>query len=51
MILVVKPQDMRELLAEIDPALRPGTLVVSLAAGVSIASIEAGCPPASRWSG
>ncbi len=50
-ILVVKPQDMTDLLAEINPALRPGALVVSLAAGVSIASIEAGCPPACRWSG
>jgi pyrroline-5-carboxylate reductase len=40
-ILVVKPQDMADLLAEIAGALRPGTLVVSLAAGVDIASIEA----------
>lgn len=41
-ILVVKPQDMVELLGEIAGALRPGTLVVSLAAGVDTASIEAG---------
>lgn len=40
-IMVVKPQDMAELLGEIAGALRPGTLVVSLAAGVDIASIEA----------
>ena len=40
-ILVVKPQDMAELLSEIAGVLRPGTLVVSLAAGVDIASIEA----------
>ena len=40
-ILVVKPQDMADLLAEIADALRPGTLVVSLAAGVDTASIEA----------
>jgi pyrroline-5-carboxylate reductase len=44
LILVVKPQDMAELLAEIRPAIRPGTLVASLAAGVSIASIESGLP-------
>ena len=44
-VLVVKPQDMTDLLAEIAPALRPGTLVVSLAAGVDTASIEAALPP------
>ena len=43
-VLVVKPQDMTDLLAEIAPALRPGTLVVSLAAGVDTASLEAGLP-------
>ncbi|HEY5848053.1 MAG TPA: pyrroline-5-carboxylate reductase [Microlunatus sp.] len=43
-ILVVKPQDMAELLTEIGPALRPGALVVSLAAGVNTASIEARLP-------
>ena len=43
-IVVVKPQDMADLLAEIHAAIRPGSLVVSLAAGVSIASIEAGLP-------
>ena len=43
-VLVVKPQDMSELLAEIAPVLRPGTLVVSLAAGVDTASIEAALP-------
>jgi pyrroline-5-carboxylate reductase len=43
-VLVVKPQDMTVLLAEISPVLRPGTLVVSLAAGVDTASIEAGLP-------
>jgi pyrroline-5-carboxylate reductase len=45
-ILVVKPQDMADLLAEIADALRPGTLVVSLAAGVDTASIEARLGPA-----
>ncbi|MFT4166825.1 MAG: pyrroline-5-carboxylate reductase [Microlunatus sp.] len=40
-IVVVKPQDMAELLDEIAPVLRPGTLVVSLAAGVDTAFMEA----------
>jgi pyrroline-5-carboxylate reductase len=39
-ILVVKPQDMRDLLREIGPYLKPEALVVSLAAGVDTASIE-----------
>ena len=43
-LLVVKPQDMADLLAEIGPVLTPGTLVVSLAAGVDTASIEAQLP-------
>jgi pyrroline-5-carboxylate reductase len=43
-ILVVKPQDMNDLLTEIAGALRPGTLVVSLAAGVDTAAIEAQLP-------
>ncbi len=43
-LLVVKPQDMRDLLAEIGPALRPGALVVSLAAGVDTASMEEQLP-------
>ncbi len=43
-VIVVKPQDMADLLAEIAPALAPGTLVVSLAAGVDTATIEAQLP-------
>ena len=43
-ILVVKPQDMNDLLTEIAGSLRPGTLVVSLAAGVDTAAIEAQLP-------
>lgn len=43
-VLVVKPQDMRGLLAEIAPALDPDALVVSLAAGVDTATLEAGLP-------
>ena len=42
--VVVKPQDMADLLAEIAPALRPGQLVVSLAAGITTAFIEARLP-------
>jgi pyrroline-5-carboxylate reductase len=43
-ILVVKPQDMADLLDEIRAYLKPDTLVISLAAGVDIASIEARLP-------
>ena len=43
-ILVVKPQDMRELLSEIAGSIKPDALVVSLAAGVDIASIETQLP-------
>jgi pyrroline-5-carboxylate reductase len=42
--IVVKPQDMADLLAEISPELRPGQLVVSLAAGITTAYIEARVP-------
>ncbi|RYP87990.1 pyrroline-5-carboxylate reductase [Nocardioides guangzhouensis] len=42
--LVVKPQDMGDLLEEIAPHLRPGQLVVSLAAGITTAFIEARAP-------
>jgi pyrroline-5-carboxylate reductase len=43
-ILVVKPQDMADLLDEIRDFLKPDTLVISLAAGVDTASIEARLP-------
>lgn len=39
-VLVVKPQDMAVLLAEIAPALRPDALVVSMAAGITTAFVE-----------
>ncbi len=42
--LVVKPQDMGDLLDEIAPALRPGQLVVSLAAGITTGFIESRVP-------
>ena len=42
--LVVKPQDMGDLLDEIAGELRPGQLVVSLAAGITTAFIESRVP-------
>ncbi len=42
--LVVKPQDMADVLAEIAPVLRSGQLVVSLAAGITTGFIEARVP-------
>lgn len=43
-LLIVKPQDMADVLAEIAPALRPGQLLVSLAAGITTAFIESRVP-------
>jgi pyrroline-5-carboxylate reductase len=42
--LVVKPQDMATVLGEIHDHVAPGTLVVSLAAGITTATLEAGLP-------
>ncbi len=42
--IVVKPQDMAELLGQIAGELRPGQLVVSLAAGITTAFIESRVP-------
>ena len=42
--LVVKPQDMATVLDEIRDHVSPGTLVVSLAAGITTATLEAGLP-------
>jgi len=42
--VVVKPQDMSDLLAEISDELRPGQLLVSLAAGITTAFIESHVP-------
>lgn len=39
-LLAVKPQDMRALLAEVAGSLRPGTLVVSMAAGIPSSLVE-----------
>jgi pyrroline-5-carboxylate reductase len=40
LVLVVKPQDMAALLGEIGPHVRPGNLVVSLAAGITTTFLE-----------
>jgi pyrroline-5-carboxylate reductase len=42
--IVVKPQDMSDLLAEIAPVVEPGQLVVSLAAGITTGFIESRLP-------
>lgn len=43
-MLVVKPQDMGGVLAEIHDDIRPGTLVISLAAGITTAFLESHLP-------
>lgn len=43
-LLVVKPQDIAEVLLDISPALNPNTLIVSLAAGITTASMEVKLP-------
>ncbi|WP_300084004.1 pyrroline-5-carboxylate reductase [Propioniciclava sp.] len=43
-VLVVKPQDVGEVLPQVAGALRPGTLVISLCAGVPTGKLEAGLP-------
>lgn len=40
-LLVVKPQDIGAVLAEVGAAVRPGTTLLSIAAGIKIESIEA----------
>ena len=44
LVIVVKPQDMGTLLDEVGEHVRPGTLVVSLAAGITTAYVEARLP-------
>ncbi len=44
LMLVVKPQDMADVLDDIAPVVRPGQLVISLAAGITTASIESRLP-------
>ena len=43
-VVAVKPQDIAPVLAELAPALRPGTLVVSLCAGLPTALFERSLP-------
>jgi pyrroline-5-carboxylate reductase len=44
LVLVVKPQDMAAVLTEIAPEVRRGSLVMSLAAGITCRTIEEGLP-------
>jgi pyrroline-5-carboxylate reductase len=44
-VIAVKPQDAPVLLADMQAAAHPGHLVVSVAAGVKLATIEAALPP------
>ena len=44
LMLVVKPQDMPDVLDEIAPSVRPGQLVISLAAGITTETIESRLP-------
>lgn len=43
-VLVVKPQDTPALLAEVGAAVKPGALVISIAAGIRTSTIEAALP-------
>lgn len=43
-VLVVKPQDMAALLDDVGPSIAAGTLVISIAAGIRTATIEAAVP-------
>lgn len=44
LVLVVKPQDIRDLLAEIGPHVAADNLVVCIAAGITTATVEAALP-------
>lgn len=43
-VIVVKPQDVRSLLTELQGKVRAGTLVISIAAGITTQTIEAALP-------
>ncbi len=47
-VLAVKPGDIVQLAAEIAPSIRPQTLVVSVAAGITTAALEAALAPSTR---
>ncbi len=44
LLLVVKPQDMGSVLAEVGAAVRIGSTVMSIAAGITVGTVEAGVP-------
>lgn len=44
LLLAVKPQDMKALLVDIAPVVRPETLVVSMAAGITMGLLEGALP-------
>jgi pyrroline-5-carboxylate reductase len=48
LVLAVKPQAMADVLAELRPEVEPRHLVISIAAGVSLAVLRAGLGPACR---
>jgi pyrroline-5-carboxylate reductase len=48
LVLAVKPQVVDKVLVAVGNYVKPGTLVVSIAAGISIAAIEARLPPGAR---
>jgi pyrroline-5-carboxylate reductase len=48
LILAVKPQSMAQVLDELRPVVTPDHLVISIAAGVSLATLEAGLGPDRR---
>jgi pyrroline-5-carboxylate reductase len=48
LVLAVKPGQVREVLAEIRPIFTPDHLLISIAAGVTLATLEAGLPAGAR---
>ncbi len=48
-LLSVKPQQMASVLADLGPVMKPGTLVISIAAGISSAFIEKHLGPQAKW--
>lgn len=48
LFLAVKPQNMAAVLAELKPLLQPGHLVISIAAGITLSTIETGLGAARR---